>query len=268
MVEAIVLGILQGLTEFLPVSSSGHLQALKTLQQSADLESKTLDIFLHFATLLAVFLVFRRDFLVLMRGLLGGGEPRRQLLLVILGAVPAGLVGLVVKKLDLLENWTISFPYLVPICWLGTAAALWSLRGVGRSEADAGRPIDVKLALCIGCWQALAILPGISRSGITIVSALWLGARRESAATFSFLTATPLILGATVLEIVDVFGPDGEGMAADAWATYFAGGAVAFITGWGALVLLLRMLRGGALHRWAYYLVPVAIAYGSWLLLR
>ncbi|MEM7166227.1 MAG: undecaprenyl-diphosphate phosphatase [Planctomycetota bacterium] len=263
-VDSVALGVLQGLTEFLPVSSSGHLQALKTMQDSPELASKTLDIFLHFATLLAVFLVFRRDFVQLARGCFGGGEPRRRLLLVLVGAVPAGVVGLIIKKFDLLEGLETSFPYLVPICWLLTAGALWSL----RKQVDGAREIDLKLALWVGCWQALAILPGVSRSGITIVSALWLGCRRESAATFSFLTATPLILGATVLEILDVFGSEGTGMAAGSVWPYLAGGVAAFVTGLGALVLLLRMLRGGALHRWAFYLVPVAVAYTAWLLLR
>lgn len=258
--EALFMGVLQGLTEFLPVSSSGHLQAMKALGGSPLLEDLTLDVLLHMATLLAVILVFRSDFKRLLGGLFQGGEGRRWCWLVVVGAIPGGLAGLLAK--DWIEHLGARLPWLLPVCWLGTALALVSLRWIDREPGT--RAMTIRAALWVGCWQAVALLPGVSRSGITIVAALWLGRRRDEAATFSFLIATPLILGATLLTGIELAGS--ESSHRPSWGAILVGGLAAFVTGWAALRLLLRMLHRGALHRWAFYLIPLAIAYGSWLL--
>ena len=261
-IEAILLGVLQGISEFLPISSSGHLQALKEVLGSTELGDQALDVFLHFATLLAVLIIFRGEFLRLIRGLWTPGKDRQLLFYVIVGAIPAGLAGLLLKKLVFDPYPDILTPY-IGVFWLITAGVLWTLRK--PSAGDVGDGVNMKTAVWIGCWQILALLPGISRSGITIAAALWRGTRRDEAATFSFLMATPLILGATLLEVLNLRDviEAGEFPKERLWA-YGVGSLVAFVTGVFALLVLLKMLRTGLLHWWAYYLAPVAVLYSGW----
>ena len=258
--EEIALGVIQGLTEFLPVSSSGHLAAVKNLLGREDIGSLALEIFLHFGTLCAVAIVFRRELLEVARGLFEGGRGRLRFFHVLLGAIPAGGVGILVR--GQIESLGQDWPYVVPVCWLVTAGALLTLSRPRRGE---GLPIDARAALFIGAFQVLALLPGISRSGITIAAALWIRRRSDEAASFSFLIAFPLILGATILEIVEI---SSHGIATETILRHLVGGMVAAVTGGFALVLLLSMLRRGTFHRWAYYLVPVALGYSAWLFLR
>ncbi|MCA8961498.1 MAG: undecaprenyl-diphosphate phosphatase [Planctomycetes bacterium] len=258
--DEMLLGAIQGLTEFLPVSSSGHLQAGERWLDSPLARDLSFDVFVHLATLVAVLWVFRRDFALLVRSVFEPGSEHRRLLgSVIVGAVPAGIVGLLLK--DVIESLPSRWPYLVAVCWLVTAASLYSLR-FGHRET---RPsVTLPAALWIGAFQAVALLPGISRSGITICAALWIGCRREDAARFSFLCATPLIAGAAGLELFEVYRAGGPPAGAT-WTGYLIGGGVALITGYIALTILLRMLKAGALHYWAYYLVVVAGVYSGWL---
>jgi undecaprenyl-diphosphatase len=253
---ALGLAVLQGLTEFLPVSSSGHLQALKQVTDSPLAADLTLDILLHFATLLAVFVVYRKDYLRVISGVWKRGEPRRELALVLLGTIPAGIVGLVFK--DRVEALPDTHPYLLPLCWAAMGIALLGERGRLRGD----REIDVRAAIWIGCWQALAILPGISRSGTTILAALWFGVGREAAARYSFLITAPLIIGATALEVPDLVA--GEGMAGSPWIIGLAF-VTAFVVGLGALLLVLRLLRRGRLHWFGPYVLLIAAAFTLWL---
>ena len=258
--EEILLGAVQGLTEFLPISSSGHLYAIESWLNSPLVKDLSFDILVHFATLIAVLWVFRSDFTRLIRSMFGGDpEERRLLLSVVMGAVPAGLAGLFLK--DQIETWPHEWPYLVSVCWLVTALALITLK---RPSKENRATITIGMALWIGSFQAVALLPGVSRSGITICAALWIGCKREEAAKFSFLCATPLIAGATMLQLLDLVQagrlPEGATLGG-----YLAGSITALITGYFALRLLLTMLKRGALHWWAYYLVAIAVGYFSWV---
>ncbi len=261
--ETIALAVLQGVTEFLPISSSGHLDAWKRLTGSKLQGDLSLDVILHFATLLAVLLVYRKDVVRLLGGIVRGGPARRELLLVGVGTIPAGLVGLFAK--DSIEGLSGQLPFLLPICWgLCGVALLTSRRRMTAASADPAPgeapQFGVREALWIGMWQMVALLPGVSRSGITIVAALWVGVDREHAARYSFLIAAPLIAGATALEARDLFSEEG---LASAPAILASGFAVAFFVGLGALALLLRMLRGGRLHLWGYYLIAIAIGFSA-----
>lgn len=267
--DEILLGLIQGLTEFLPVSSSGHLQALKVWLDSPLAADLSFDVFVHFATLLAIGVYYRRDIYDLVRawlpaerddlGTAKAREDRRFLGYVVVGAVPAGVAGLFLK--DSIESLPKDWPHCVSVFWLITAVGLVSLRFVrGPNE----RPLGVRAALWIGLFQALAILPGISRSGSTIIAGVWFGCRREEVARFSFLCAAPLILGATLLTGIDIFR-DENYVAGSDLTGYLIGGAVAFVVGYLALRLLLRMLEKGALYWWAIYLVAAAGAYSGWL---
>jgi undecaprenyl-diphosphatase len=222
--QALVLGILQGLGEFLPISSSGHLIVAPWLL-GWDVQSLSFDVALHVGTLAAVLWAFRGDWATIAgrtwHGLRQGrplAEPEGRLLgLLAVGSVPAAVAGL------LLEDWAETVfrsPALV--------AATMALMGVVLFLADrraqhAGPPAPVTLrdAVLIGCAQALALVPGVSRSGATITMGLFLGYRREEAARFSFLLATPITFGAALLKVPHLFegadlGPVLIGMVAAA----------------------------------------------------
>ncbi len=256
ILDQILLGIVQGLTEFLPVSSSGHLVALERWQGMAGADSMVSEILLHFATLLSVVIVFHKDILALLRGVFAPGPGRSQLIYIFVACIPAGIVGLLFK--DQMEQLTGDWPLAVPLGWLVTAALLFSIKK--REKQTDGEAITLRTALIIGVIQAFALLPGISRSGSTIVAALWLHVRRDRAASFSFLLSVPIIAGATLKTLLDLRDQGSSIPDGILW-----GGVAAFITGIVALRLLLTMIERGALHWWGYYLVGVALLYGGWV---
>ena len=239
-----LLALIQGLTEFLPVSSSGHL----VLTQEAiglDRSPLLIDVALHLGTLLAVLVVYRRD----VRGLftdLFAGRPR-ELLLLLLGTLPAAVIGLGLR--DVVAQ-TYHDTGVAALGLLGTAVLLVVGEVARRRRAEAGRrELGWGIALGMGLAQALAILPGISRSGATIAVGLLCGLEPARAARFSFLLSIPAILGAAVIELP---GGDLEELGGSlgplVWAMLLAG----FI-GWGALRMLLAFLGRGAFLWFAVY---------------
>ncbi len=244
-----LLALIQGLTEFLPVSSSGHL----VLTQSAiqlDEPALLIDVALHVGTLLAVLVVYRKD---LARVALDAfaGKPREVLLLAV-GTLPAVAVALLFgDRVDALFHR----PRLAATGLLATAAILL-VGEVARRRARTReeRPVTWVAAVLIGCAQAVAILPGISRSGTTIAFAMLLGLAPKEAARFSFLLAIPAILGAAVLKLPELKGSGlgDDGLGALLWATLFAG-----FVGWGALRMLLAFLGRGAFAWFALYCVAL-----------
>jgi len=263
--ELLILAIVQGLTEFLPISSSGHLEAWKRISGSSLQGDLTIDVLLHFATLLSVVVVFRRDFVRLLRGFWQAGEDRRDLLLVGLGAVPAGIVGLLFE--DSIESFSAHYPYLLSICWLFCGLAFLIQHRFSETAVNQQpKRIGVGAALWIGCWQALALLPGVSRSGITILAALFIGVSRTDSARYSFMIAAPLIVGATMLKLKKVVG---SGAAGDLMSLSLGLGFVtAFVVGLIALQILLRMLNSGRIYLWGYYLIAVSVGLGLWTALN
>ncbi len=264
-----ILGFLQGVTEFLPVSSSGHLVVYQRLfglsgPGGPDETRLLFDVMVHLGTLLAVLVVFRSDIAVLasdawraISGRAGGDRGSlRLLLLLAVGTIPAAGFGLGWK--DELES-LFSAPAYVGLAFLVTGSLLWLSRFPGRlgrtgRGGQAGRPtrdlggttwID---ALLIGLGQALALIPGVSRSGTTISIALLLGLDRRLAARYSFLLAVPAILGAVAVQI----GETG-GIPADQWSAVAAGTVMAAVSGYIALRLLLRIVVAGNLSRFSYY---------------
>lgn len=237
-----ILSIVQGITEFLPISSSGHLVVLEHwMDLSSDLTD--INIVLHFGTLLAILIVYRER---IARMLL---SDRRLLALVTVGTVPAVVLGLSVKLF--LES-LLSSPLVAGVCLPLTGAILfWCQRHPpGDRQCET---LSWQAALGIGFAQAFAILPGISRSGTTIAAGLAAGLNREEAAAFSFLLAIPAIAGAAVLEGISIAG--GEPVSTP--STMLAGGAVlSAVVGWASLHWLLRVLQRGQL-RW----------FGGWCIL-
>ncbi|MDE0332918.1 MAG: undecaprenyl-diphosphate phosphatase [Nitrospinae bacterium] len=248
--HALILGVLQGLTEFLPVSSSGHLVLGQSILGLKEPEL-FFDVLLHVGTLAAVLVFYGKDLWRIARGWIsslagkesGDGSARTGWLL-ILGSVPAGVAGVFVG--GLVEEMFAS-PRLAACALLVTGSILClsePKEGGGRGEAQ----MTAKDALVIGVFQAFAIVPGISRSGATIAAALIRGVAREQAARFSFLLSVPAILGAFALKLKDIEGPLGEKLL-----PYAVGALAAAVVGAVALGWLIRLVRGGNLARFRYY---------------
>lgn len=258
IVEAVVLGLVQGLTEFLPVSSSGHLVVVPALA-GWDKPSLSFDLLLHVGTLLAVVVYFRDDLARLVRGVFDhGDEPdeiddaRRLLLCLVVGTLPAAVLGLAFKDAfeDLFEK-----PLWVCLFWVVTAAILAAGEWIHRRAP--GRQLTLRIALAVGAAQAMALTPGISRSGATIAAGIALGLPRTEAARFSFLLSVPAIAGAVVTAI-----PDVTSGSLDLGGATLAGFTVAAVTGYVAVAGLLRLVRTRSLLPFALYLVAVAPAAG------
>ena len=255
--EAVFLGALQGATEFLPVSSSGHLvvaEAVLGLQTPG----LVVEVVLHVATLLAVVIVYRKTLGRLAAGVIAGDRAAwRYVLLLALATIPAGLVGVTLQ--DWFERIFDSLT-LVGVNFLITGTVLWSTRGkTGRGE----RP-TAQGALGIGVAQALAILPGISRSGTTVAAGMWLGMDAVRAAEFSFLLAIPAIAGAALLQIPDL-PSDVMSIGALPLVTGFV---AALVSGVLAIRVLIALLRSQAFHRfapycWAIGIITMLVALGT-----
>ena len=241
--EAMLLGLLQGLTEFLPVSSSGHL-ALGQAAWGIQTGNVTFEVIVHFGTLLAVVTALRARITHLIAGCLQrDGASWHTICLLMVGSIPAGVVGILFK--DMLKA---AFASPVAVCGflIATGCILWSTR-FARGDRVKITFLD---AILIGFAQALAVLPGISRSGSTIGLGLWRGLDGREAATFSFLLSIPIILGATALEAGDLLAhpPQMEAL----WPLLI-GAVVAYISGVFAIRWLLGLLSGGHFAQFAYY---------------
>jgi undecaprenyl-diphosphatase len=246
-VQAIVMGLVQGLTEFLPISSSGHLIVVPALMGWDDpfIGSLAFSVMLHLATLFALLLFFRADWLRLVpawfasiRSRSIGGDPDRRLAwLLLLSTIPAVIAGLLLN--DLIET-TFREVRLVALTLLVGAAILWLAEKAGtrtRRIAD----LTTAGAMAIGAAQAIALVPGISRSGISISAGLFVGLDRESAARLSFLMATPITAGAGLYELRKLVIGE-AGVSADL-GLLLAGMVAALAAGLVAIAILLRFLR-------------------------
>ncbi len=255
-VHAIVLGVIQGLTEFLPVSSSGHLAVTQILMGFGD-SGLVMDVCLHMGTLFAILVVFWRDIIDIVRVLPSLPVRLKQLkqenkskdstwliVLIICGTFVTAFVGLLGEKTFV---GLFSSLRAIGFCFLVTGTILWLTRYVRRKTGRNLEDMTVKDALTIGLAQGLAIAPGISRSGTTISTALFLGLDRELAARYSFLLFIPAVLGATILEL-----RHWESSPFSAGAIV-AGSLSAFLVGYVALKFLLNVIKRGAFHYFSFY---------------
>jgi undecaprenyl-diphosphatase len=250
--EALVLGILQGLTEFLPVSSSGHLE-LGSYIFGLNEENLTFSIIVHGATFMSVVVVFRNDIISLIKALFRfrWDAETRFILLLLLSAVPVGVAGVVFK--DQIETLFAGRIILVGCMLLVTATLLFLTQYAPPSNKEVG----VKSALLIGIAQMVAIMPGISRAGATISTALYLGIDREKATRFSFLMVLIPIFGATLLEIMDLSKVTEPGPISN--TALAIGAAAAFISGLFACSWMLKIVKKGKLVYFSAYCVVVGI---------
>ncbi len=263
LLGVLLLATVQGLSEFLPVSSSGHLVLAQTAM-GLTRGGLALDVALHVGTLGAVVLFYRGDLLRIVREALGGSW--RMPLALLIGTLPAVVVGFTLRSRfeELFHSIRPVGAFLLVTAGLltwGEAARRRHLRateGERDRPASAGYDVPSPLdALLIGCAQALAILPGISRSGATIAAGFARGLPPESAARFSFLLSLPVIAGAAVLELPRALD---EGLAACSVESLASGMLLAAAVGWGALALLVLTLRRGAFRWFAGYCAVVGLA--------
>lgn len=279
IIQGIILGILQGIAEFLPVSSSGHLALAQHLFGIGEVPL-LFDVFLHLATLCSVLLFFRKKIAALfcVLGRLIARRPcpdrlknpdgtitqlstqeasekeaegRRYILGVILATIVTGVIGIFVeKKLGTMPLKFICAGFIVTAALLIASSVMEN-----RREPRPDCAPSLLQSLIIGTAQGLGTLPGISRSGITISAALFCGVTRPAAGEFSFIASIPAILGAFILELKDL-GEIGSTVGAE---PVIAGCAAAFASGYIALTLLMKIIRGGKLSWFACYLIPAGI---------
>lgn len=268
--QALVMGIVQGLTEFLPISSSGHLLVVPWLfgWQRGFIDSLAFSVMLHLATLLALLVYFRADWLRLVPAGLAAirdrsfrTDPDRRLAwLLVVSTIPAVTAGIALN--DLIET-AFREPRLVAITLAIGAAILWVADRTSRRTKDVG-DVGFPVAFGIGVAQALALVPGISRSGISISAGLFAGLTREAAARFSFLMATPITAGAGIWEVRKLVAGE-AGVVVDP-APLVVGLLAALISGLAAISILLRYLRSHPTTVFVVYrLALAAVIVVAWL---
>jgi undecaprenyl-diphosphatase len=253
VIEALILGIIQGLTEFLPVSSSGHIELGKAILGVTPADPLLFSIVVHAATALSTMIVFREDILMLFRLLFERelwNAGRQYILYIIISMVPAVLVGLFYKEeIEALFNNNV---LLVGMMLIITALLLFMTTRVKRKRGKIGY-IN---SFIIGVAQAIAILPGISRSGATIATSLLLGVEKTRAARFSFLMVIPVILGAMAKDVMDM---DQAAMTETNVLPLVVGFIAAFVTGLLACTWMIEIVKRSKLVYFAYYCFVVGI---------
>ncbi|MCS7208494.1 MAG: undecaprenyl-diphosphatase UppP [Fimbriimonadales bacterium] len=259
--QAIWLGVLQGLTEFLPISSSAHLILMRFWfgWEIGDPQAELVfDVALHVGTLTAIMVYFWRDLTRLASAAFSNAPERaldkRLAWGVVIGCVPAALVGALFE--EPIEEFFRSQYTLIAALLIGIGLLMAIADWRGRKQR-ALESVGVVDALLIGTAQACALIPGFSRSGITIVAGLMLGLQREAAARFSFLLATPITFGAAVWSFRNLTQ---GGVPAELFAPMLAGGAAAMVVGWLCIAFLIRYLRTRSLTPFVVYRVIVGLA--------
>lgn len=258
--QALILALLQGLTEFLPISSSAHL-VIPSLVLGWPDQGLAFDVAVHVGTLSAVMWFYRRDLLAMAAACLrpaGGGESRAQRTLVgqlALATLPAVVLGLLAD--DFIEASLRTLPVIAT-----TTLVFGVLLGLADRRGGGGKHLTWAVAAAVGCAQALALVPGVSRSGVTITAALMLGLSRQDAARFSFLLSIPVIGGAGLLKALDL----AQQSAPVDWGWLAFAALVAGITAYACIDLFLRLLDRVGMMPFVYYRIGLAgLLYAMWV---
>jgi undecaprenyl-diphosphatase len=256
-VEALILGLIQGLTEFLPVSSSGHLELGKHIFQ-ANLDasdSLTFDVIVHGGTALSTIVVFRKDIYQIIKGLFvkRWNTEKRFVLMIFISMIPAALVGLVFE--EEIEQLFSGQVLLVGVMLILTSLLLFLADRAQKTH----KAVKPKEAFVIGIAQAVAILPGISRSGATIATSVMLGISRKRAARFSFLMVLPLIIGKMILDVKGIYETGGADIDISILALV-VGFLAAFVSGLFAVNWMIKLVRKAKLRYFAYYCFIVGLS--------
>jgi undecaprenyl-diphosphatase len=264
--QAVVLAIVQGLTEFLPVSSTAHLVLFPWLAHWND-PGLTFDVALHAGTLVAVLLYFWRMWLDMLAALFrrdadpAAAEKRRLFYSLLLATIPAGVAGLLFEKQAEAEFRT---PAVIGVALIAVAVFMWAGERAGRRDEDLSH-VTLLDSIWVGVSQALAVIPGVSRSGITMSSGLLRGMNRETAARFSFLLSTPIIAGAVLKKGLEIRH---EGLPADMRLPFILGIIVSGLVGYAVIAWLIRYLerrtfRVFIVYRLALGVIVLALGWGG-----
>jgi len=261
--EALLLGVIQGVTEFLPVSSSGHLVLSKQLLGVNEIRSSgaAMEVFLHAGTMCSVVVAFRKELTKILVSLFYGfrkpstlqetfteDQQFRMGALLLLASLPAAVVGLSLRKI--IES-TFESPLVALLGLLATGILLLTTRLVPTQN----RPITVSTSLIIGLAQAAALIPGVSRSGATICAGLFRKVPKDVAARFSFFLSIPAIFGATLLKLLETAGQEQTAP----WGAYLLGTCVSFAVGWAAIRTVMMALKKEKFHLFGAYCVVVSL---------
>lgn len=261
VILAVILGIVQAVTEFLPISSSAHLILARAALDFDVVDGLTFDVAVHIGTLIAIVVYFWGDLRALARGFLSSiarkgdkDDPSGRLAWYVLAAcIPAGIVGLFFEQA--IELYFRHPSVIVVTLVVGAIMFLWVERRF-RHEGDM-HTLTLWQSVSIGAAQTLALIPGVSRSGITISVGMMCGLRRDQAARFSFLMASPLMLGAGLKKSLDLMG---QPLMPGELTALLVGIATSAIAGWLVIRFLLSFLRQHGLHMFAYYRIALAVA--------
>ncbi len=248
ILDALILGILQGISEFLPISSSGHL-VLGEHWLGLDVEGlKSFDVLVHVATLLAILVYFWRDVWGMIRAIFIKGDPYRKLIgYIVLGTIPAVLIGLFGG--DMIDYYYRNVAAVS--AWMIVVAIVFFLGEYAYKRVGKGK-INLRKAMIIGAAQAFALIPGVSRSGSTIVAGLFQGIKREEAARFSFLLGIPAIAGAGLLTILG-----DSGAFSTPPEVLLVGFVASFLAGIASIAFLMKFLKKHSLAVFAVYLLAI-----------
>lgn len=258
----IVMALIQGVTEFLPVSSSGHLALISNLTDMPEECAVALSIVLHAGSLAAITVFYFKTLIGFFKK-----DQLRLLLMLIIGSIPSGIIGIWCSRSGFIDEF-FGDMISVGMCFLVTGAVL-RLTGKEKLRASGDtdlKDISLKQSLAIGIAQAAAILPGISRSGSTIAAGILSGVRFEAAATFSFLLAMPAIFGASLLEFIKFHQRDfqlGDFTVPQLVSAFILSAVVSFA----ALSLLISIIRKQKLHNFSWYLFFLGAAVIIWQLI-
>jgi undecaprenyl-diphosphatase len=274
--QAIVLAIIQGLAEFIPVSSSGHLIIVRRLlgwNELSPANELTFDVALHFGTLLSLLFYFRRTWFQIVRAALGGkvvrfsessgsdlkltpAEQREERLLLwflAVATIPGAIAGKLLEHSA--EDYFREHIFLIAGALILVALLMWWSERVS-SQRKSLTQISLADSLIVGCAQATALIPGVSRSGSTITAGLFRGMTREAAVRFSFLLSTPIIAGAALLKVHELRK---EGLPPEMHTPFLVGIIVSAIVGYGAIAWLIRYLQSNTLRLFVVYRIVVGI---------
>lgn len=256
IIKAIILGTIQGIAEFLPVSSSGHLLITRNLMDLGDVPV-LFDILLHMATLIVVLYVFRERIIILFRSLFrwmarksddSDSGNLKMIVLVLVATFFTGIIGIFIEKMDFFQN-----PKVVSVFFIITAILLWLTRNA-KTKKTYGE-IGAREGVLLGIAQGFGVIPGISRSGITISAGLLGGIDREKAGEISFIISIPAILGALLLEMNDSALLFSEVSI----SAITVGFITTVIVGYFSLLLLMKLIQGGRLYLFSFYLLPLGL---------
>lgn len=255
IIQAIILGLVQGLTEFIPVSSSGHLVAFHQLFGSST-NDLTFDIALHVGTLAALIIYFHKDIMMLIKGFFGKTQHTRLVWFIVLATIPASVLGFLFsskaetafRSLELVALNMLIFGVIMLL------AEKYAIKY--RSKAKDLTEINTKQALVVGFAQSLAVIPGVSRSGSTITAGLFAGINRVSATRFSFLLGIPIIAGATLKVLTE---SQSVAVMRSEWSIFVIGTTTALISGMFAIGFLLKYLSNHTLAVFAYYRIAFGV---------